>query len=271
MFEKISFLNEMKHSVLEKTFNRWFCFDNFVFSQKTVCDLVNEIFEFLSLDDVYVNVLDTNFEKLIINDLTESLINFASPFKDYEFLSNFKRSISQLANKERDKMIEFLKIHDFEKLRPILEVVVKNKDKGGRPGYDVVFMFKVLFIKVYYDLSDEKTARRIRSDDVCRAFLNYPEKFPCKSTIWNFRDKLAKIGLYDQIWKTFKIVTMEGKYRPGKFVRQDSSFYTENKGQKKKDYPRGDEAKTTRSAQWNIFQKKITKHSSDPKSTPNKT
>jgi hypothetical protein len=67
--------------------------------------------------------------------------------------------------------------------------------------------------------------------------LGYPEKYPCKSTIWNFREKLTNMGLDVDIWQTFKKYTMEDKHRPGKFVRQDASFFTSDKGQKKKDYP----------------------------------
>jgi len=238
MLEKVSFLNEIKPLIIEKAFNSWFYSDDFVISKKSIRTLIDEIFDHLSLNNVYVNVLDSNFERLIFNDLTESIINFIFPSKDYKFLSNFKEAIRHHDNKERDRLMEFLEIFDFEKLRPLLEMTLKNKGKkGGRPRYDVVLMYKILFIKAYYNLSDEKTARRIRSDDVCQAFLNYPKKYPSKSTIWNFRDDLAKIGLSENIWKTFKSITMEGKYSPSKYVMQDATFYTADKGQKKKDYP----------------------------------
>jgi IS5 family transposase len=78
-------------------------------------------------------------------------------------------------------------------------------------------------------------------------FWVIPNEYPRKSTIWNFREKLTKTGIMGEVWKIFKQFSTEGKYYPGKKVRQDASFYTTDKGQKKKDYPRGKEAKTRRS------------------------
>jgi hypothetical protein len=130
----------------------------------------------LSLDEVFVNVFDKDFEKLIIKDVNDCVINFTSSFDDYVFMSNFKGSIRHVYNKERDRLMKFLEIFNYEHLRMVLGFKKKkNNEKGGRPEHDVILMFKILVLKNYYNLSDEKTASRIRSDDVYQCFLGYPQ------------------------------------------------------------------------------------------------
>jgi hypothetical protein len=169
-------LNDVCLVVEKKSLDLWFYSGDFCISKKVIKSLVGQIFDYLSSDEVYINIFDRDFEKLIMLDLNDSILNFISGCDDYVFMCNFKGSIRHDHNEERDRLMEFLEIFDFEKLRPYLELTRKNSEKGGRPGYDVVLMFQILFIKAYYDLSDEKTARRIRSDDVCQCFLGISRK-----------------------------------------------------------------------------------------------
>jgi hypothetical protein len=231
------FLQETKLAVEKKALNKWFYSDFGTVSKKLIYELTDQMFDYLSSNDVYVNINDVNFEKLVTKDLNESIVNFLLFYEDHVTMDNFKDSARHWSNKERDRLMEFAEIFDFEKLRPILELTKKNNGKGGRPGFDAVYMFKILVIQAYYNLSDEKTSRKIKSDEVIKCFLGYPETFPCKSTIWNFREKISEIKLYDEIWDAFKMITIEGKYLLEKNVMQDTSFYTADKGQKKKDYP----------------------------------
>lgn len=50
-------------------------------------------------------------------------------------------------------------IVDFELFRPDLARAVPRSDgsKGGRPAFDLVFMFKVLILQASHSLSDERT------------------------------------------------------------------------------------------------------------------
>jgi len=50
-------------------------------------------------------------------------------------------------------------IIDFELFRPDLEKAVPRSDgsKGGRPPFDLVFMWKVLILQASHSLSDERT------------------------------------------------------------------------------------------------------------------
>ena len=87
-------------------------------------------------------------------------------------------------------------------------------------------------------------------------FFLIPNEYPCKSTIWNFREKLSKKGLIREIWNAFKQYSVEKTYLPGKYVMQDASFYTVDKGQKKKDYPSWSTCKDTKITRWRIHEKK---------------
>jgi len=246
------FLIENKLEIIKKAKNKWFYSDDVEISKKMINALINEIFDYLSQNNVYVNIYDINFIELIMKDLNESIMNFIYHFEDYEFMSNFKSSIRHLPNKERDRLIEFAKIIPFEKFRPLLELSINKSDKGGRPPYDKVLMFKINFIRVYYDISDEKTARKIKSDDACQCFLGYSEEYPCSSTISNSRKEIENICIIKDIWNTFKNYVVEKANVLGKYVRQDASFFTTDKGQKKKDYPSWRRCKNTKITRWRI-------------------
>ena len=179
MICKNEFLIKSKLEIMKKAKNKWFYVADFEISKKRVNGLINEIFDYLSQDDVYVNICDVNFVELIIKDLNDSIMNFISHFKDYEFMGNFKESIRHQPNKERDRLMELAENIPFEKFKHLLGLIRNNNTgKGGRPPFDPVLMLKTNFIRVYYNLSDEKTARRIRGDDACQCFLSYPDKYP---------------------------------------------------------------------------------------------
>ena len=52
---------------------------------------------------------------------------------------------------------------DFERFRPLLEAPFRKakRGKGGRPAFDVVFMFKVLLLQRRHDLSDDVVESQI--------------------------------------------------------------------------------------------------------------
>jgi hypothetical protein len=171
MIGKIDFLSESKLVVEKKAIDKWYCSGDFVISKKVIRSLNSEIFDYLSCNDVYVNIYDLEFAELILTDLGDSLLNFISPFDDYSFLCNFNGSLKHVSNGERDRLMAFAEIIDFESFRPILELIMNHSDQGGRPAYDPVLMIKIEFLRTYYGISDEKIARRIRSDDVLQCFL----------------------------------------------------------------------------------------------------
>jgi transposase len=87
-------------------------------------------------------------------------------------------------------------IVDFELFRPDLARAVPRSDgsKGGRPAFDLVFMFKVLILQASYGLSDERTEFLIKDRLSFMRFLGLGlvEPVPDANTIWTFREALTR-------------------------------------------------------------------------------
>lgn len=63
---------------------------------------------------------------------------------------------------------------DFEMFRPALEEMLVKKDcktPAGRPQIDVVLMFKVIFLQLYYGLGDHQIQYQIIDRTSSRQFL----------------------------------------------------------------------------------------------------
>lgn len=86
-------------------------------------------------------------------------------------------------------------IVDFEQFRPVLMQAIPCSDgsKGGRPGYNQVFMFKVLVLQASHLLSDERTEFLIkdRLSFMCFLGLGLADPVPDANTIWTFRNALT--------------------------------------------------------------------------------
>ena len=87
-------------------------------------------------------------------------------------------------------------IVDFELFRPDLARAVPRSDgaKGGRPPFDLVFMFKVLVIQASHSLSDERTEYLIKDRLSFMRFLGLglADPVPDANTIWTFREALTR-------------------------------------------------------------------------------
>jgi IS5 family transposase len=85
---------------------------------------------------------------------------------------------------------------DFEIFRSGLEVAVPRSDrqKGGRPRFDHVLMFKVLILQAMHSLSDEHTEFLIEDRLSFMRFLGLAlaDAVPDANTIWTFREALKK-------------------------------------------------------------------------------
>ena len=71
---------------------------------------------------------------------------------------DFDERLKELAAKG-DHLERLSAIVNFELFRADLEKAVPRSDgsKGGRPPFDLVFMFKVLVLQASHSLSDERT------------------------------------------------------------------------------------------------------------------
>src|SRR5690349_23241270 len=90
-------------------------------------------------------------------------------------------------------------IVDFELFRDDLACAVPRSDgsKGGRPPFDLVFMFKVLILQASHSLSDERTEFLIKDRLSFMRFLGLglADAVPDANTIWTFREALTRARL----------------------------------------------------------------------------
>jgi len=108
---------------------------------------------------------------------------------------------------QKNDPLEKLSAHiDFEFFRKPLSVlreVSTDPSKGGRPSYDEVLMFKILILQRYYNISDDNTEYAILDRLSFMRFLGLGinDRVPDAKTIWLFRDRLAKAGLVEVLFK----------------------------------------------------------------------
>lgn len=103
-----------------------------------------------------------------------------------------------------DSLNEFIAWDDFRShLRRVLPV--QRADKGGRPSYDEVFLFKILILQRIHDLSEEATEMAIKDRLSWQRFLgiHVGSSFPDKNTIWSFKQTLIKHGAMEQCFVAF--------------------------------------------------------------------
>ena len=106
-------------------------------------------------------------------------------------------SLREFYTTQIESKVDFLRklneIIDWEKFRPILENMYSNNEGvGGRPNVDVIVMFKVLCLCESYNLSYRAAELEILDRISFQHFLGYPERFPDKSTIWAFKERMCK-------------------------------------------------------------------------------
>lgn len=111
-------------------------------------------------------------------------------------------------SKQNDPLEKLLAHIDFEFFRkPLENYFKKDKDqgenKGGRPAYDYVMMFKIVILQRYYNLSDDSTEYAILDRLSFMRFLGLTlsHAVPDSKTIWNFKNEL---GEGDMVTKLFR-------------------------------------------------------------------
>lgn len=149
-------------------------------------------------------------------------------------------------NKTGNRLLQISDLIDWSPIRRHLDEMYNNKsEKGGRPNSDVIIMFKILILQQWFGLSDLEVERQIADRLSFMEFLGYPEPFPDSSTIWLFRERIAKTGKDTIVWAELQrqLDAMGLEVKRGTI--QDATFIEADPGCSKK--PRGNEAKTRRS------------------------
>lgn len=138
---------------------------------------------------------------------------------------------SLFSHQERLERLQKLKnpLDDFkthinwEIYRNELESMYSHKNgKGGRPPYDPVKMFKILFLQKLYKLSDDEMEFHIIDRMSFQRFLDIGQgdPIPDAKTIWVFRERMEKE-------KMLKVLFEKLNYwiqKQGKIVKQGSSI-----------------------------------------------
>lgn len=108
----------------------------------------------------------------------------------------------------KDPLIAIGETIDFESFRAILEkaTVQKPTEKGGRPPFDRVMLFKALVLQKLYGLSDEQLEYQITDRLSFMRFLDLTlaDKVPDQKTFWFFRDALTKTGVIEEAFVMFR-------------------------------------------------------------------
>ncbi len=105
----------------------------------------------------------------------------------------------------KSRLSQISDLIDWEPIRLILEEMYDNKsERGGRPNYDVILMFKILVLQQWYGLSDLEVERQMADRISFMSFLGFPDPFPDSRTIWLFKERMAETGKKEIVWADFK-------------------------------------------------------------------
>ncbi|RME68574.1 MAG: IS5 family transposase [Alphaproteobacteria bacterium] len=105
---------------------------------------------------------------------------------------------------------------DFEVFRgPLIAALRRGRrNKGGRPPFDPVLMFKILVLQALYALSDEATEFQIKDRLSFQRFLGLglDGTVPDATTVWLFRERLVKAEAIDTLFACFDAVLKDKGY-----------------------------------------------------------
>ena len=98
----------------------------------------------------------------------------------------------------------------WESFRAAIEAVVLTPDElkkssAGRKPFDAILMFRMLVLQALNNLSDEQVEYQVRDRLSFSRFLGLAiaDSIPDATTLWLFREKLAKAGLIEKLFDRF--------------------------------------------------------------------
>ena len=98
----------------------------------------------------------------------------------------------------------------WESFRADIEAVVLTPDElkkssAGRKPFDAIVMFRMLVLQALNNLSDEQVEYQVRDRLSFTRFLGLgiEDGIPDATTLWLFREKLAKAGLIEKLFDRF--------------------------------------------------------------------
>jgi IS5 family transposase len=110
----------------------------------------------------------------------------------------------------------------------------ENKsERGGRPNLDEVLMVKMLVLQQWHGLSDPELEKQVTDRISFRKFLGFPTVIPDFTTVWYFRERLAKTGKDRAIWEELQRQLDSRGLKAKRGVAQDATFITSHPGHAK--------------------------------------
>src|SRR5450631_679541 len=113
-------------------------------------------------------------------------------------------------SKQGDPLEAIARLVPWEDFRAEIEAVVltaesDKKSSAGRKPIDALVMFRMLVVQSLYNLSDEQAEYQARDRLSFTRFLalGIEDCIPDGTTLWLFREKLAKAGLIEKLFEQF--------------------------------------------------------------------
>jgi IS5 family transposase len=115
-----------------------------------------------------------------------------------------------LLSERGDPLEAIERLVPWESFRADIEAVVLKPDEArkspaGRKPIDAIVMFRMLVLQSLYNLSDEQVEYQVRDRLSFTRFLGlgFEDGIPDGTTLWLFREKLAKAGLVEKLFERF--------------------------------------------------------------------
>src|SRR5471030_1615577 len=109
-----------------------------------------------------------------------------------------------------DPLVSISALVPWGKFRADIEAVVLTADEArksnaGRKPIDALVLFRMLVLQSLYNLSDEQIEYQVRDRLSFTRFLGlgFENRIPDGTTLWLFREKLAKAGLIEKLFERF--------------------------------------------------------------------
>jgi IS5 family transposase len=130
-------------------------------------------------------------------------------------------------NRKKNPLEKFNDIIEWEIYREELDSMYNYENgKGGRPSFDSVLMFKIVFLQRLYDLSDSEIEFQILDRRSFQKFLNIElgDKIPDEKTIWSFRERMKDENIEKVLFEklNYWLKKQGGVVRSGSII--DASF-----------------------------------------------
>lgn len=105
---------------------------------------------------------------------------------------------------------------DFELFRGPLVAALRRRprNKGGRPPFDPVLVFKILVLQALHSLSEEATEVQIKVRLSFQRFLDVGLEgtVPDATTVWLFRERLVEARAIDRLFARFDAALKDRGY-----------------------------------------------------------